>query len=271
MRKSLAMIGLPILLGGCGLPPALTAASWAIDGVSYLVSGKSVTDHALSEVAQQDCALFRIVQDRQICEEFELDGNGDGVILTASAVTEDTDPDPLAVPADLASFAGGFGPGTGAVGSTPAAAVAFSGGAVSWKSQVSVATKARFADATPRPRPVALTVPTYDLALVSPRPDMSVQPASRRTVSVIGSFEHLENARGLAARETGLNAQVRTVQAAGKTWHRVVVTASLDAVQTSGFTDAWVLKVCELGDESTLCGGAAVQASGDHLQVASAN
>ena len=61
MQKSLALIGLPLLLGGCGLPPALTAASWALDGVSYLVSGKSVTDHAISEVAAQDCALFRIV------------------------------------------------------------------------------------------------------------------------------------------------------------------------------------------------------------------
>jgi len=38
MRKSLAMIGLPILLGGCGLPPAVTLASWAADGLSYIVS-----------------------------------------------------------------------------------------------------------------------------------------------------------------------------------------------------------------------------------------
>lgn len=254
MRKSLAMIGLPLLLGGCGLPPALTAASWAIDGVSYLVSGKSVTDHAISEVAQQDCALFRVVQDREICADYEIDGNVDGTTLSASAEMEDSGS--LAVPVDLASFAVGFGPGT-------AETVAFADPPTAWKTQKTRIAQPRFETATPRPRPVSIA------ARVSPA---QTTPASvHRTLAVIGSFQQFDNARGLAARELGLNAQVRTVLAGGKTWHRVIVDAPLTQVRASGFADAWVLKTCHAADESVMCGGAPVYAGPDRLQVASAN
>lgn len=259
MRKSLAMIGLPILLGGCGLPPALTAASWAIDGVSYLVSGKSVTDHAISEVAQQDCALFRVVQDREICEDYEIDGNVDGTILSASAVTEIDEPDTVAVPADLASFTVGFGPGTAETA------------AITTRTQQPTLTAlARFDSALPRPRPVFIAAAAGD-ATASTTPGQSISTAVHRTLAVIGSFQEIDNARGLAAREAGLNAQVRTVLADGKTWHRVIVDAPLAQVRSSGFGDAWVLKTCHPADESVVCGGASLQARADHMQVASAN
>jgi hypothetical protein len=50
-----------MLLGGCALPPAVTLASLAADGVSYVATGKSVTDHGLSAATAQDCALLRPV------------------------------------------------------------------------------------------------------------------------------------------------------------------------------------------------------------------
>jgi len=259
MRKTLAMIGLPILLGGCSLPPALTAASWALDGVSYLVSGKSVTDHAISEVAQQDCALFRIVQDREICEDYEIDGNVDGTILSASAVTEIDEPDALAVPVDLASFTVAFGPGT-----VEAETVAFADPPMAHEMQPVLAAQPHFGTAMPRPRPL-------QMAAASSSPDEQMREDLHRTLSVIGSFQQIGNARGLATREAGLNAQVRTVLADGKTWHRVIVDAPLAKVRASGFEDAWVLRTCHPADESVLCGGAPVYAAFDHLQVASAN
>lgn len=266
MRKTLAMIGLPILLGGCSLPPALTAASWAIDGVSYLVSGKSVTDHAISEVAQQDCALFRVVQDREICEDYEIDGNVDGTILSASAVTEIDDPDALAVPVDLASFTVGFGPGT-----AEAEAVAFDVAPAALAVQPVLAAQPRFGTATPRPRPVQVAAATHEATAAIRSSERQMRGDLHRTLSVIGSFQQIENARGLATREAGLNAQLRTVVADGKTWHRVIVDAPLAEVRASGFDDAWVLRTCHPADESVLCGGAPVQAAFDHLQVASAN
>ena len=57
-----------LFLTGCALPPAITVASFVTDGVSYVVTGKSTTDHAISAVAEQDCALLRVVQDQAICD-----------------------------------------------------------------------------------------------------------------------------------------------------------------------------------------------------------
>jgi len=37
----------------------LQVASWALDGISYIMTEKSVTDHGISVVAQKDCAVWR--------------------------------------------------------------------------------------------------------------------------------------------------------------------------------------------------------------------
>jgi hypothetical protein len=55
-------------LGGCGLvPPAISIASFAADAFSYAVSGKSVSDHGLSMVMQEDCAVLNFVKGEAIC------------------------------------------------------------------------------------------------------------------------------------------------------------------------------------------------------------
>ena len=59
----------PALLSGCGLPPAVVIASYAADGVSYIGTGKSVTDHGLSAATGRDCALFRVVKAKPICTD----------------------------------------------------------------------------------------------------------------------------------------------------------------------------------------------------------
>ncbi|XOV80475.1 MAG: SPOR domain-containing protein [Aestuariibacter sp.] len=41
----------------------------AASGMSYLVTGKSLTDNAVSMVLDQDCALHRMIQDEQICAQ----------------------------------------------------------------------------------------------------------------------------------------------------------------------------------------------------------
>ncbi len=64
------LIGGVLLLAGCGLPPAIVIASYAIDGVSYIATGKSVTDHALSAATQQDCAMHRLITDSgNVCSQ----------------------------------------------------------------------------------------------------------------------------------------------------------------------------------------------------------
>ena len=60
---------LGLLTGACGVPVAVTAASYAADGGLMLASDKTSTDHVLSVVTEQDCAMWRILRGRQICVE----------------------------------------------------------------------------------------------------------------------------------------------------------------------------------------------------------
>lgn len=74
LRKAIklsALAGLAMSLSGCivALPPAIQLASLALDGVSYAATGKSVTDHAISTVTAQDCAMLRGLQGENICTD----------------------------------------------------------------------------------------------------------------------------------------------------------------------------------------------------------
>jgi hypothetical protein len=53
------LAALTVLLSGCGLPTAVTVVSLMANGVSYVSTGKSVTDHGISAALQKDCALLR--------------------------------------------------------------------------------------------------------------------------------------------------------------------------------------------------------------------
>jgi hypothetical protein len=58
-----------ILLSGCGLPPAVVIASYVADGASYVATGKSVSDHGISEATGRDCAMWRIVKLESPCSK----------------------------------------------------------------------------------------------------------------------------------------------------------------------------------------------------------
>jgi hypothetical protein len=53
------LAALTVLLSGCGLPTAVTVASLVANGVSYVSTGKSITDHGISMALEKDCALLR--------------------------------------------------------------------------------------------------------------------------------------------------------------------------------------------------------------------
>ena len=59
----------PLLLTGCALvlEYPLTMTSMSVWGVT----GKTPTDHAVSNLAGQDCKLDRVVDDEQVCKDFE--------------------------------------------------------------------------------------------------------------------------------------------------------------------------------------------------------
>ncbi len=84
MKKIITLGASILFLGGCALPVPIQIASWALDGISYLATEKSVADHGLSMVAQQDCAVLRgLLSEGDFCRDFKdsttvLVDNGSG-------------------------------------------------------------------------------------------------------------------------------------------------------------------------------------------------
>lgn len=66
---ALALTGLT----GCGVPVAVSVASYAADGASFLSTGRSMTDHGISILLQEDCALFRAVKAKPVCQPMNKD------------------------------------------------------------------------------------------------------------------------------------------------------------------------------------------------------
>jgi len=69
MRRCLFLFVLaPLFLSGCGIPPAISIASYIINGVSYAATGKSISDHGISAVAGRDCATWRVLKGENPCK-----------------------------------------------------------------------------------------------------------------------------------------------------------------------------------------------------------
>jgi hypothetical protein len=64
-----AVAGMALLTSACGVPLAVSAASYAADGVLLATSDKSSTDHIASMVTEKDCAVWRVFRGRQICNQ----------------------------------------------------------------------------------------------------------------------------------------------------------------------------------------------------------
>jgi len=113
--KIAAVVLLANGLSGCiiAIPPALQAASFALDGLSYATTGKSVTDHAISAVADRDCAMIRALNGEAICSKdvqlAELDSlerrlkSPNAVVIAKSVVPARDDADFQRASASLAA------------------------------------------------------------------------------------------------------------------------------------------------------------------------
>lgn len=55
------------VLQACALPVPLQVASWVADGVSILLTHKSITDHGISLLVQKDCSVFRGFTGNDFC------------------------------------------------------------------------------------------------------------------------------------------------------------------------------------------------------------
>lgn len=67
----LVVASMPLWLGGCAIPIAVSVASYAADGALLLTTEKAGTDHLLSIGSGQDCAMWRVVKGREICTDYK--------------------------------------------------------------------------------------------------------------------------------------------------------------------------------------------------------
>ena len=72
MKKFAVLRAGMFLLSGCALPVPVQVASWALDGISYLLTEKSVADHGISVLARKDCAVLRgLLETGEFCRDFD--------------------------------------------------------------------------------------------------------------------------------------------------------------------------------------------------------
>ena len=67
------VVGLGLTTAGCGVPLVVAGGSYAADGGLLAASNKTSTDHMISMVSKQDCALWRAVKSRPVCKPREGD------------------------------------------------------------------------------------------------------------------------------------------------------------------------------------------------------
>jgi len=85
-------LAVPMLLSGCGLPPAVVIASYVADGVSYVVTGKSVTDHGISEATGRDCATWRLLKLESPCKNEPAQRDEPAPVVEGDQATAPTPP-----------------------------------------------------------------------------------------------------------------------------------------------------------------------------------
>ena len=262
---------LPLLfLTGCALPPAVTVASLVLDGASYVATGKSTTDHAISAVANEDCALLRAIDGEDICdpngevllalvagdpadENWNYDpesGSPDANRVTgwksasvfeAAVVAEpEARPELSAIPVaaktlgEAASATPALTPGPVGQGTS----------LISPVSATSVAAKApargKLAQANPAPKPDA-PQPPVQTASQSARLIPPVGPGV--AYAVIGSFQNVENARRMVASR-GDDALIQEIEVKGETTYRILLDQPVEQARNAGFPDAWPVHLC---------------------------
>ncbi len=138
-RIPLAAVALPLLLPGCVVPVALSAASAGFDGLTYIATGKAPSDHVISELADQNCSTWRIVVGRAICRDYTAEERRDTQLARARLerrdpaegnVREPTYAGLREPPVALAQASGAqAGEGGGVQGATPAQSAAVQPGA----------------------------------------------------------------------------------------------------------------------------------------------
>lgn len=249
-----------VVLSGCAglaVPPGLTIASYAVDGASYLGSGKSMTDHMLSDWTGRDCATWRIIKSRPICHDFTPEE-----IATRKRNKEEIRHD--IGHAYIATNLDGLDLNNGTLavaGSKPRAA-----SRAQPRSRRPAIARHEAPKSTASRKPVVLqpalaTVARKDLPAKSPRARKMQPTVAGDRYLVFGSFRRRGEAVRFAGRHAVMKPSVLPVKVRGKRYYRVVVrpggrqalTAARHALRRKGVRGAYTMRICRPGTDASHC------------------
>ena len=87
--KKVALVSLTLLLAGCA-PTAVTVAQLIANGVSLIITEKTVSDNAISLAMDQDCVMWRVLRNEYPCRDLPLDVP-EGTMIASAEPTEVAD------------------------------------------------------------------------------------------------------------------------------------------------------------------------------------
>ena len=210
----------PLAITACALPLPMQLASMALNGISYLTTEKSVSDHVITAAVGRDCALHRTVTEGQVCR----DGPADTIFIAALDVIPGmvepapvcAEPTPMAVDWDRTKGSRAVGVDRGDVPSVRLAS-------------------------GPRPGPAP-----------NPGTETATGLAGEAGLHyVLGSFTAPANARQLIGLVGDLEPSVMVARHGGRTVYQVVVgpvakddiEETVTAIVRAGFYDAWPVRL----------------------------
>ncbi len=71
MMRFVATLAALFICTACAAPIGVTVVALMADGVTYAMTEKSISDHGLSAITEQGCAMHRVFTDGPVCSENE--------------------------------------------------------------------------------------------------------------------------------------------------------------------------------------------------------
>lgn len=242
--KRFAALGAGLfLLGGCALPVPVQIASWALDGISYMLTEKSVADHGISMLAQKDCAVLRgLMESGEFCRDFD-----DTATVLAEGMPYDSlfdDDDTLS--AEVAAITEFEVAG----GGVDAAASRVSAASVLERAALNAFPQRVVVEAT-APQPAAKPDVPKELPARTTQVMENGQEPAVGYYFVIGSFRNQANARSLRNQFRALKPSVLSAKLDVNTVYRVVVGPYVkieekdvhNEIFRAGIADSWTIQV----------------------------
>ena len=260
MRNVLAMFAC-LGLTGCILPPAITYVTMALDGVSYVATGKSVGDHALSAAVEKDCAVWRVVSEQgvdAVCHEYVDDDAEDDI-----AVALEAGDGGAALPTERRSVRQSQPADIVLAAAAPTEPLVILAVALTPEPTESAAE----IDTTAPPEPIDLLL-GIGPAKLSDDPTFHIEPAAtdnapaannRKAVFlVVGSFRTIDRAERLAAQIPGITTTIAPALVGSDRYYRVVVGPyepgetgdAQSRLAAAGIGNTWAANLCT-GDLGT--------------------